>query len=454
MSIILKEAIEHSLGGKEVSIWCRYFDTQSVLFSDGEGRSYCDSCLMQAHNGYLSDEENAVLRKDFEELHTIHGSLTLNEEKVGFIVQVSFDDGSQSISTKIPPFVVKKYYEIGDKAIIKYLYRNVGKFKSFKILNESLLNEQFWGPCPKCGRMTYSKDTPGSLCDSCERKRQDETNPEGEAPFEEKIPKDDKKISEARRFAAEGFDTPLDCYNNDEDEVYSGYLIYDPISSRTDRSLMKKQWICSRCEMDSSDPSFEKLHNFQWPIKTLNEAEKTKDKEDKFEVLKHIRMPSPPQKGHTIKDKKQYDRKREKKVTLDEAIEMMKSGIEVGEDSRRIKCGTESAHLSLEIDPLHENLTYRIYCSECGQKMWDSNLPWINNRIIEKRFLQKHEIKEELTEIRSLIREIIVKSGSQFCLKSHKKDKKGKRKNLGCYDSRKGAEDREKQVNAFKHMKK
>ena len=46
------------------------------------------------------------------------------------------------------------------------------------------------------------------------------------------------------------------------------------------------------------------------------------------------------------------------------------------------------------------------------------------------------------------IGEHIVKQGSKYCLKSKKSGK-----NLGCYDSRKGAEKREKQVQYFKHMK-
>jgi len=51
------------------------------------------------------------------------------------------------------------------------------------------------------------------------------------------------------------------------------------------------------------------------------------------------------------------------------------------------------------------------------------------------------------------LKEIIVKQGDEWCLKSKKKDKKGHRKNLGCYSSRKGAEDREKTVNYWKHQK-
>ena len=45
------------------------------------------------------------------------------------------------------------------------------------------------------------------------------------------------------------------------------------------------------------------------------------------------------------------------------------------------------------------------------------------------------------------IGEHIVKKGSKYCLKSKKSGK-----NLGCYDSKKGAKKREKQVQYFKHM--
>jgi hypothetical protein len=48
---------------------------------------------------------------------------------------------------------------------------------------------------------------------------------------------------------------------------------------------------------------------------------------------------------------------------------------------------------------------------------------------------------------------MIRKSGKKWCLYSKSTDKEGKRRNLGCYSSKKGAESREKQVNMFKHMK-
>ena len=48
---------------------------------------------------------------------------------------------------------------------------------------------------------------------------------------------------------------------------------------------------------------------------------------------------------------------------------------------------------------------------------------------------------------------MIRKSGEKWCLYTKKKDKSGKRRKLGCYSSKKGAENREKQVNMFKHLK-
>lgn len=63
--------------------------------------------------------------------------------------------------------------------------------------------------------------------------------------------------------------------------------------------------------------------------------------------------------------------------------------------------------------------------------------------------------KETIEElVREILEEIIVKVGGKYCLKSKKKDKKGNRKNLGCYDSKSGAEKREKQVNYFKYLDK
>jgi hypothetical protein len=53
----------------------------------------------------------------------------------------------------------------------------------------------------------------------------------------------------------------------------------------------------------------------------------------------------------------------------------------------------------------------------------------------------------------SLLAEIIRKSGNKWCLFSKKKTKDGKRKKLGCYNSRNGAKNRERQVQYFKHMK-
>jgi uncharacterized protein YjhX (UPF0386 family) len=48
---------------------------------------------------------------------------------------------------------------------------------------------------------------------------------------------------------------------------------------------------------------------------------------------------------------------------------------------------------------------------------------------------------------------MIRKSGKKWCLYTKKKDKSGKRRKLGCYSSKKGAENREKQVKMFKHLK-
>ena len=55
-------------------------------------------------------------------------------------------------------------------------------------------------------------------------------------------------------------------------------------------------------------------------------------------------------------------------------------------------------------------------------------------------------IREQLTETIEKL------ANGKFRLNSKKKDSKtGKRKNLGTYDSREAAEEREQQVNYFKH---
>ena len=48
---------------------------------------------------------------------------------------------------------------------------------------------------------------------------------------------------------------------------------------------------------------------------------------------------------------------------------------------------------------------------------------------------------------------MIRKRGDKWCLYSKKKGKDGKPRNLGCYSSKRGAENREKEVEKFKHMK-
>jgi len=53
--------------------------------------------------------------------------------------------------------------------------------------------------------------------------------------------------------------------------------------------------------------------------------------------------------------------------------------------------------------------------------------------------------------ITELLTEYIVKQDDQWCVKSLKKNRQGHRKNLGCYDSRAGAEQRLGQVDYFKH---
>ena len=56
------------------------------------------------------------------------------------------------------------------------------------------------------------------------------------------------------------------------------------------------------------------------------------------------------------------------------------------------------------------------------------------------------------TQLRDMISEIIRKlSNGKYRVYSKKKGKDGKRRNLGTFSSRKKAEDREQDINFFKH---
>lgn len=61
-----------------------------------------------------------------------------------------------------------------------------------------------------------------------------------------------------------------------------------------------------------------------------------------------------------------------------------------------------------------------------------------------------YELREFI--LQELLSEIIRQSGGKYCLFSKKKNPKtGKRRNLGCYGSKSGAEQREREVQYFKH---
>jgi len=68
------------------------------------------------------------------------------------------------------------------------------------------------------------------------------------------------------------------------------------------------------------------------------------------------------------------------------------------------------------------------------------------DKAVENQALTLDESENEV------VSETIRKVGSRWCLYSKSKTD-GKRKKLGCYSSKKGAQDREKQVNYFKHVK-
>lgn len=68
--------------------------------------------------------------------------------------------------------------------------------------------------------------------------------------------------------------------------------------------------------------------------------------------------------------------------------------------------------------------------------------------------MREHDDVYVRSFIRDALVEIIRKMGDRkWCLYSKKKGKNGKRRRLGCYSSRKGAEERELQVNRAKYAK-
>lgn len=63
-------------------------------------------------------------------------------------------------------------------------------------------------------------------------------------------------------------------------------------------------------------------------------------------------------------------------------------------------------------------------------------------------------IRSLLEELRRVLDEVKVERGGKFCLLSRKKNPKtGKRRNLGCFDTEKQRDERERQVQFFKRQK-
>ncbi|MFA5189024.1 MAG: hypothetical protein WC460_06735 [Patescibacteria group bacterium] len=85
-----------------------------------------------------------------------------------------------------------------------------------------------------------------------------------------------------------------------------------------------------------------------------------------------------------------------------------------------------------------------VYCSNCGAVLFNSEEYDEENRVNQESFLFTHKIHGNLNEV-------IVKQGNEWCVKSKKKDKKGHRKNLGCYGSKAAAHKRLGQVEYFRN---
>ena len=95
------------------------------------------------------------------------------------------------------------------------------------------------------------------------------------------------------------------------------------------------------------------------------------------------------------------------------------------------------------------NLTGQYICRQTNPKIADAS------NIVEEERSDETVENQALTlgeNENETVTETIRKVGSKWCLYSKSKTN-GKRKKLGCYSSKKGAQDREKQVNYFKHAK-
>lgn len=95
------------------------------------------------------------------------------------------------------------------------------------------------------------------------------------------------------------------------------------------------------------------------------------------------------------------------------------------------------------------NLTGQYICRQTNPKIADASNIVEEERSGETVENQALTLDENENET---VSETIRKVGSKWCLYSKSKTN-GKRKKLGCYSSKKGAQDREKQVQYFKHAK-
>jgi hypothetical protein len=475
---MIKESIIQALEGIPSEIKCCY-EIECVhadLISDDDGNVICSNCFSKIHYANNSDEENILAKERFLSTHEIRGNI--NESHIVWI-------GNEKLSELMfQNFHVDPTGDFGDQ-----YYVLLDDYEKFCVLaNEKGFSEKldydYAGPRP----ITEAK--------------------ESEEDYEVCLDINGKRIHPGDFISFKMYPKGT---NRGTVEVSKRTTSIDNKTGKVSKALVVR-------DKDGT------LFNMPGPSATrkilVNED---KEKEDKYEVIKHIRMPSPQQKGGLHKDKTKYDRKKDKKVDLNEAISRSLKG-----ETVNIFCKEKNKEAFLDVQEDRR----RIYCSECQMKIYDAG--YISGVMLRTRFERFHDIKmnlneakrwskdgfdtqldcyndgtglfseeepklaylvyEEgeariplvtykedkyfcsickmdssddqfeslhrfpgvltLNELKNSIREIIVKQDDEYCLKSKKKDSEGHRKNLGCYQSRSGAENREKQVNFFKNAKK
>jgi len=303
----------HTLEGIDEPIWCLYMNTQGMLIHDGEGRAYCDCCIMQAFNANENDSVNARLKSEFEKYHRVHSKISLNEQRKVKSEAVRYSQEGFDVELKC--FRKNKDgYFVCEKGICKCSVCNMStsdnRFeKSHKFPFGMTLKENKEITCynDKTSLFPKKEDSKGIktkiVIDSDSKERCAHCGVRKGTPRYE-------QLHEAINRSQSGETVRVYCKVKDEDASLE-------VQEETGRIY------CSACEMKLYDPNsgvslqvrFEQFHDFSISIREAS------DDNEKYDIIKRLRKPVPQQKGHVHtpkKGKKSYDRNKEKKVSLDE----------------------------------------------------------------------------------------------------------------------------------------